>query len=62
MNNNKKNIYEIFLENEENKKILENLPKEEQEKTHNFLKLLFNKAEEVYIKPLEEALKNPNDD
>lgn len=51
-------IYDLFLQNKENQKLLEKLSKEEQEQIHNFLKTLFNKAEEIYIKPLKDVTKN----
>lgn len=52
-----KSIYEIYLEKEENRKILDAFPKETQEQVHEFLKNIFTKAEEKYIKPIEEEVK-----
>ncbi len=57
-----KSIYEIYLENEENKKILDSFPKEIQEQAHEFLKNLFAKAEQVYLKPLEAEIKKATEE
>lgn len=52
-----KSIYELYIEKEENQKLIDSFPKENQEQVHEFLKNLFAKAEQVYIKPIEEELK-----
>lgn len=51
-------LYETFISSDEYKKdIEENTKEESKEQVHNFLKLLFNRVEEVYIKPLKESNK-----
>lgn len=52
-----KSIYEFYIEKEENQKLIESFPKEMQEKVHVFLKNIFEKAEEKYIKPIEKEAK-----
>ena len=54
-----KSLYETFISSDEFKKdIEENTKEESKEQVHNFLKLLFNRVEEVYIKPLQESKDN----
>lgn len=53
-----KSLYETFVSSDEFKKdIEENTKEESKEQVHNFLKLLFNRVEEVYIKPFKESSK-----
>lgn len=50
-----KTLYETFISSDEFKKNIEETTKEEsKDQVHNFLKLLFNRVEEVYIKPIKE--------
>ena len=54
-----KTLYETYLSLEENKDVIKGICKEQSEEhVHNFLKLIFNKVEEVYIKPLQESKDN----
>jgi F0F1-type ATP synthase delta subunit len=54
-----KTLYETYLSLEENKDVIKEICKEQSEEhVHNFLKLIFNKVEEVYIKPLQESKDN----
>jgi F0F1-type ATP synthase delta subunit len=55
----KKTLYETYISSEENKNIIEEICKEQpEEHVHNFLKLIFNKVEEVYIKPIQQIKDN----
>jgi F0F1-type ATP synthase delta subunit len=55
----KKTLYETYISSEENKNIIEEICKEQSEEhVHNFLKLIFNKVEEVYIKPIQQIKDN----